>query len=75
MSPQERKSLAEQLSANKLFDVLLSEMEARAIESLVLAQTEQDRVEAQWRVRSVRTFRSDCKSAIGSDRKRKAAPA
>lgn len=75
MTKEERKNLATQLAGNRFFVELMERLEADAIEALVRATTEQDRVEAQWRVRSVRSFRSDCQAAIGSDRVRKAAPA
>lgn len=75
MTPQERKSLAEQLDGNPLFHEILNGIEASAIEALVYAATEQDRVEAQWRVRSARAFRSDCEEALLSTPKRTGAPA
>lgn len=74
MTPSERKSLAEQITANPLFAETLDNIEKDALEALVYADTEQDRVEAQWRVRSARTFRSDLEHAL-STREPKEAPA
>lgn len=75
MTSQERKSLAEQLDANPLFHEILEQIEADALEALVYATTEKARVEAQWRVRSARSFRSDCQEALVSNQKRAGAPA
>lgn len=75
MTPKERKSLAEQLDANPLFHEILNQIETSAVEALVYANTEQDRVEAQWRVRSARSFRSDCQDLLVSNPERKGAPA
>lgn len=63
MTPQERRSLAEQLLANPLFAEILDEIERAAVETLIYAHTEEDRVVAQWRVRSARAFRDDCAEA------------
>ena len=76
MGPEEKTALAQQLSTNPLFDYMLDEMEKEATESLVFADTEQQRVEAQWRVRSVRAFRSDCRRyASNNHQKRRGAVA
>lgn len=75
MTPDERKALAEQLDGNPLWHELLNEIETSAVEALVYAQSEQDRVEAQWRVRSARSFREDCQGYLVSTPKRRGAPA
>lgn len=75
MTPEERKSLAEQLKANPLFDDLIDGIEASAIEALIYANNENDRLSAQWRVRAARAFREDCEAALRSTRDRKGAPA
>lgn len=75
MTPDERKALAESLTANPLYDEILAKIEHDAIESLVYAKTEDDRIAAQWRVRAARQFRSDCEAALRSTPHRKAAPA
>lgn len=75
MTNEERKHLAEQLKANPLFDIILGEIEANAIEALVYARTEDDRISAQWRVRSARSFREDCEAALRNTPTRKGAPA
>jgi len=75
MTPEDRKTLAEQLDANPLWHEILQQIGTSAIETLVHASNEQDRVEAQWRVRSARAFRSDCQEALASTRRRTGAPA
>lgn len=62
MTPAERKSFAEQLVANPLTEELLDRIETDAIEALVHARAEQERVEAQWRVRAAREFRRSVKN-------------
>lgn len=74
MTPQERKSLAEQITANPLFTAILDDMERGAIERLIHADTDQSRHECQLRVQAVRAFRSDLTEAL-STREPKAAPA
>lgn len=73
MNKDERKALAEQLNANPLFHALLDDMEKAAVEALVRADTEQKRVEGQWRVLSVRSFREDCGEYLRSTPERKGA--
>lgn len=75
MTPDERRHLAEQLKANPLYDEILSGIERDAIEALVYARTEDDRIAAQWRVRSARAFREDCEAALRNNQPRKPAPA
>lgn len=75
MTPEERRGLAEQLKANPLWDELIDGIEADAIESLIYAKTEDDRISAQWRVRAARTFREDCEAALRNTPARKGAPA
>jgi len=53
----------------------MGELEARAIEALVRAKTEDDRISQQWRVRSVRAFREDCEALLRNNHARKGAPA
>lgn len=74
MTPQERKSLAEQIAANPLFRAILDEMEASAIEALINAQTDEHRHARQLRVQAIRAFRSDLTEAL-STREPKSAPA
>lgn len=73
MTPQERKSLSEQITSNPLFGEVLDRIEKQALDALVYADTEQDRVEAQWRVRAARAFRSELSAALIT-RERKGAP-
>lgn len=74
MTPAERKSLAEQLAGNPLLDEILSGIERDAIETLIIEKTEQGRIEAQWRIRSVRSFRAEL-SVMLNTRAPKVAPA
>lgn len=71
MTDQERKNLAEQLDANPLWHEILNSIEHEATEALVYADTEQDRIEAQHRVRSARTFRRDCQNLLSNTPRRK----
>ena len=73
MTPAERKSLAEQITANPLFNELLGEIEQGAIEALIYAN-EEHRLEAQLRVQAIRTLRADLTEALDT-RERKVAPA
>jgi hypothetical protein len=75
VTPAERKSLAEQLMANPLYEDLLSQMERDATEALIWATNENDRISAQWRVRAARTFRSDCEAFLRNTHERRGAPA
>lgn len=74
MTPQERKSLAEQITANPLFTAILDDMETGAIEALIAAQTDEHRHTRQLRVQAIRAFRSDLAEAL-STREPKSAPA
>lgn len=74
MTPQERKSLAEQITANPLFTAILDDMERGAIEALIYATDETQRHERQLRVQAIRQFRSDLAEAL-STREPKSAPA
>lgn len=64
MTPKERASLAEQLLANPLFGVVFAELEHRAIEATVYAQTDETRARAAMRVQEIRNFRQDCEAAL-----------
>lgn len=74
MTNEERKALAESLIANPLTETILAEIEKDAIETLISAKTEQERVEAQWGVNAARAFRSALTRAVNTH-KRKGAPA
>lgn len=75
LTPEERKGLAEQLKANPLYEELLAQIESDAIESLIYAKTEDDRISAQWRVRAARSFREDCEACLRNTHTRRGAPA
>ena len=74
MTPQERKSLAEQITANPLFTSILEQMESSAIEALISAKDEDTRLHNQLRVRAVRAFRADLGASLNT-RDPKSAPA
>ena len=74
MQASERKALAEQINGNPLFHEILSGIEADAIERLVNAKTELERIEAQTRVKAARAFRDELTMLV-SKRDRKGAPA
>ena len=73
MTPKERKSLAEQITANPLFTAILDDMERGAIEALIYAPDE-TRLTRQLTVQAIRQFRSDLTEAL-STREPKSAPA
>ncbi len=68
---QDDKKLAEQLLANSLFNRMLEKIEQEAVETLVYADTEQSRIEAQWKVTAARAFRQDCQRMVDSKPRRK----
>lgn len=72
MTPDERRSLAQQIVSNPLFVAVLDDMEKAAIERLIFAKD--DTAIAQLRVVAIRTFRADLERAL-SNPPRKAAPA
>lgn len=59
MTPAQRKSLAEQITGNPLFTAILDEMESGAIEALINAQDNEQRLHRQLKVQAVREFRAD----------------
>lgn len=72
MTPDERRSLAEQILSNPLFSEVVNDMERRAIERLIYA--DENTAEAQLRVQAIRTFRADLEANLNT-RERKGAPA
>ncbi len=74
MTPAERKSLAEQITANPLFKAILDEMETGAIEALINAQDNEQRLHRQLKVQAVREFRSDLAECL-QVRETRSAPA
>lgn len=74
MTPQERKNLAEQIATNPLTEILLDEIEKNAIEALIAAKTETDRLERQSDVRAARAFRTRLTQSL-SNWERRGAPA
>jgi hypothetical protein len=73
MTPQERKSLAEQITTNPLFVAVIDDMERSATEALIFAKPE-DTVAAQLRVQAIRHFRADLRHALSTP-PQKSAPA
>lgn len=74
MTADERKSLAEQLLANPLLELELTEMEKRWTDTLVNANTEEGRIANQALVRAIRIFRADLMATL-STRAPKTVPA
>lgn len=74
MDKRQRKSLAEQITTNPLFNEVLDEMERRATERLIYAKDD-DISPAQHRVQAIRTFRTDLERELQDTRPRKGAPA
>ena len=74
MTPAQRKSLAEQITGNPLFTAILDEMESGAIESLINAQDNEQRLHRQLKVQAVREFRADLGNCLNT-REPKSAPA
>lgn len=74
MTPQERKNLAEQITANPLFTAILDDMERNAIEAMIAAQDDANRLARQLRVQAIREFRSDLGASLNT-REPKSAPA
>ena len=74
MTPTERRHLAEQITANPLFRIILDEMESGAIEALVNAQDNEQRHTRQMKVQAIRAFRADLDACLDT-REPKSAPA
>ena len=74
MTPQDRKSLADQLMANPLLVLTLDEIEKRWVDMLINSNTEEGRIANQAQVRAVRIFRADLVATL-STRTPKSAPA
>ncbi len=72
MTPEERKSLAQQITTNPLFTLALDEMEQAATERLIYEKD--NMVEAQLRVQAIRSFRRDLGKYLNTPTK-KGAPA
>ena len=66
MTPRERRSLAEQLHANPLTEIILGEIEKRATERLIYAKTEPERIEAQAAVHAARNFAATLRIALNT---------
>jgi len=64
MTPRERASLAEQLTANPLFVALFEGIEANAIEAMIYATDDGTRARAALRVQAVRELRSECENSL-----------
>lgn len=64
MTPQERKSLAEQLLANPLFNATFDRLEKDATEAMIYAQDDEARLRFAFRVQEIRSFRHDCIAAL-----------
>jgi len=72
MTPKERKSLAEQITTNPLFKLVLDQMEQSAVERLIYAK--EDTAEAQLRVQAIRNFRADLEQSLSNPTPKSAPP-
>jgi hypothetical protein len=70
MTPEERKNAAEALKANPLFDATLALIETRYTETMIAAQSDVTRMEAQACIRAARAFRADILNALAEPQKR-----
>lgn len=77
MTPNERRSLAEQITTNPLYDETLSMLEAAAINRGVYAALTDDetRAAAMAEIRAIRAFREHLAAALQDTSPRKGAPA
>ena len=75
MTRDERRRLAEQLTANPIYDILMAEIEARGIALMIEAKTDTERLETQAYVRATQRFRRDCAALLRSTPEQKPAPA
>ena len=62
------KGLAEQILSNPLFEKIMDQLESDAIERLVSAKTDLERLECQMRVQATRAFREECEARLRIDR-------
>lgn len=74
MTPDERRSLAEQITTNPLYKKILDELEQSAIERLIAAGDDETRLTAQLRVQETRALRQELDACLANP-VRKAAPA
>lgn len=74
MTPDEKKSLAQQLANNPVWKALLDEREASALDALVNETDTEKFLRLQERVKQIRALRSDL-TELASTRERKGAPA
>lgn len=74
MTPRERKSLAEQITTNPLFNEIMTGLETSAIEQLISAKDDETRLTAQLRVKAIRALRAELDECL-TIRERKGAPA
>lgn len=68
MTPEERKNAAEALKANPLFSATMDMIEARYTETMIAAQSDVTRMEAQACIRAARAFRADILNALAEPR-------
>lgn len=75
MTPSERKSLAEQLLTNPLFDATFADLEKRATEAMIYTTDDTERLTLALRIREIRAFRQDCEAALRNTQPQKGAVA
>lgn len=74
MTPDERRSLAEQITSNPLFKDILDGLERSAIERLISAEDDDTRLTAQLRVQETRALRAELDACL-TTRLRRGVPA
>jgi hypothetical protein len=77
MTPEARKSLAEQLNTNPLLPIILDEVEKTAIERCINAPATDHETRAAFaaEARGVRAFRRNLEASLRDTQPRKDAPA
>lgn len=68
MTPDEREALAVQILTNPLFAQVFADLESRATEAMIFAETDADRLRHALRIREIRSFRQDCEAALRNTR-------
>lgn len=75
MTPQERKSLAEQLIGNPLYHAVFADLEKAATEAMIYTTDDTERLRLAMRVQTIRAFRQDCEAALRNTQPQKGAVA
>lgn len=74
MTPEERKSLAEQITTSPLYQDVMRALEQDAIQALIDAEGDENRHGAQLYVRAVQSFQSALARELASKPRKRNAP-